>query len=94
MTFKSIFPACYQGRWRHIHLEVYPDLEAATDEANKIATSQVALPKDACELVDATAGYESSVRTRARSRSSATTSSATTAASTSSGRSAPTWPAR
>ena len=58
-----IFPACYQGRWPHIHFEVYPDLEAATDEANKVATSQVALPKDACELVYATAGYESSVRT-------------------------------
>jgi protocatechuate 3,4-dioxygenase beta subunit len=63
VTFKSIFPACYMGRWPHIHFEVYPDLEAATDEANKIATSQVALPKDACDLVYATAGYESSVRT-------------------------------
>jgi protocatechuate 3,4-dioxygenase beta subunit len=63
VTFKSIFPACYLGRWPHIHFEVYPDLEAATDEANKIATSQVALPKDACDLVYATAGYEGSVRT-------------------------------
>ena len=33
----------------------------ATDENNKIATSQVALPKDACDLVYATAGYEQSV---------------------------------
>ncbi len=63
VTFQSIFPACYQGRWPHIHFEVYPDLEAATDEANKIATSQVALPKDASDLVYATTGYESSVRT-------------------------------
>jgi protocatechuate 3,4-dioxygenase beta subunit len=63
VTFRSIFPACYQGRWPHIHFEVYPDLEAATDEANKVATSQVALPKDACDLVYATAGYEGSVRT-------------------------------
>jgi protocatechuate 3,4-dioxygenase beta subunit len=63
VTFKSIFPACYSGRWPHIHFEVYRDLEAATDEANKIATSQIALPKDACDLVYATAGYESSVRT-------------------------------
>ena len=63
VTFQSIFPACYSGRWPHIHFEVYENLEAATDEANKIATSQVALPKDACDLVYATAGYESSVRT-------------------------------
>ena len=60
-TFQSIFPACYSGRWPHIHFEVYTDLEAATDEANKIATSQVALPKDACALVYATDGYSQSV---------------------------------
>ena len=40
---------CYSGRWPHIHFEVYPSLETATDEANKIATSQIALPKDACD---------------------------------------------
>jgi protocatechuate 3,4-dioxygenase beta subunit len=60
-TFQSIFPACYSGRWPHIHFEVYTDLEAATDEANKIATSQIALPKDACALVYATDGYGQSV---------------------------------
>ena len=57
----SIFPACYSGRWPHIHFEVYPSLDTATDEANKIATSQIALPKDACDTVYATAGYEQSV---------------------------------
>jgi protocatechuate 3,4-dioxygenase beta subunit len=66
VTFQSIFPACYSGRWPHIHFEVYSNLEAATDEANKIATSQVALPKDACDLVYASAGYESSVQTMSR----------------------------
>jgi len=62
VTFDSIFPACYQGRWPHIHFEVYPSLETATDEANKIAVSQIALPKDVCDAVYATAGYEQSVR--------------------------------
>jgi len=61
VTFQSIFPACYSGRWPHIHFEVYSNLEAATNEANKIATSQVALPKDACDLVYATDGYAQSV---------------------------------
>jgi len=60
-TFESIFPACYAGRWPHIHFEVYANLEAATNEANKIATSQIALPKDACDLVYATDGYAQSV---------------------------------
>ena len=63
VTFESIFPACYSGRWPHIHFEVYPSLELATDEANKIATSQVALPKDACDAVYATDGYGTSVQT-------------------------------
>ena len=26
VTFTSIFPACYSGRWPHIHFEVYPSL--------------------------------------------------------------------
>jgi protocatechuate 3,4-dioxygenase beta subunit len=61
VMFDSIFPAAYQGRWPHIHFEVYPSLETATDEANKIATSQIALPQDACDAVYATEGYEQSV---------------------------------
>ena len=62
VTFTSIFPACYSGRWPHIHFEVYPNLDLATDEANKIATSQIALPQDACDAVYATEGYEQSVQ--------------------------------
>ena len=61
VTFTSIFPACYSGRWPHIHFEVYPSLAMANDEANKIATSQIALPKDACDTVYATDGYGQSV---------------------------------
>jgi protocatechuate 3,4-dioxygenase beta subunit len=59
-TFTSIFPGCYSGRWPHIHFEVYPSLSAATDDANKIATSQIALPEDASSAVYATDGYEQS----------------------------------
>jgi protocatechuate 3,4-dioxygenase beta subunit len=62
VTFQSIFPACYPGRWPHIHFEVYPSLELATDEANKIATSQIALPEDASNLVFATDGYSQSIQ--------------------------------
>jgi len=60
-TFISIFPGCYSGRWPHIHFEVYPSLDTATSAANKIATSQIAIPQDACELVFATDGYSQSV---------------------------------
>lgn len=61
LEFTSIFPGCYAGRWPHIHFEVYPSLNAATNVANKVATSQIALPKATCDLVYATSGYESSV---------------------------------
>jgi protocatechuate 3,4-dioxygenase beta subunit len=61
VTFTSIFPACYSGRWPHIHFEVYPSLDKATDPANRIATSQIALPEATCTAVYATSGYEQSV---------------------------------
>lgn len=66
VSFTSIFPACYSGRWPHIHFEVYPDRASITDVANAIATSQVALPQDACDAVYATSGYEASVATLAQ----------------------------
>ncbi len=61
VTFQSIFPACYSGRWPHIHFEVYPSLEVATSPANRIATSQIALPEAICNEVYATDGYGQSV---------------------------------
>ena len=44
VTFTSIFPACYPGRWPHVHFEVYRSLDEATSGSNAIATSQLALP--------------------------------------------------
>jgi protocatechuate 3,4-dioxygenase beta subunit len=61
VTFTSIFPACYAGRWPHIHFEVFGSLPAASNVANKITTSQIALPKATCDLVYARPGYEQSI---------------------------------
>lgn len=66
VTFTSIFPACYPGRWPHIHFEVYPSVAEATDSDNVIATSQIALPEDICSVVYAEPGYEQSVSNLAR----------------------------
>jgi len=66
VSFTSIFPAAYSGRWPHIHFEVYPSLAKATAQGNKIATSQLALPEDVCKAVYATDGYASSVQNIAR----------------------------
>jgi protocatechuate 3,4-dioxygenase beta subunit len=60
-SFTSIFPACYSGRWPHVHFEVYPSVADAVNASNKLVTSQLALPKDACDAVYATSGYEQSV---------------------------------
>jgi protocatechuate 3,4-dioxygenase beta subunit len=60
VKFSTIFPACYSGRWPHIHFEVYPSLAKATNSANKIATSQMALPDATCQSVYATSGYQQS----------------------------------
>lgn len=51
VTFTTIFPGCYSGRWPHIHFEIYPSLNVATNASNKIKTSQLALPEDTCNTV-------------------------------------------
>lgn len=61
VTFTTIFPACYAGRWPHMHFEVYESLAKATSADNKLRTSQLALPEDVCDSVYATEGYEQSV---------------------------------
>ena len=66
VRFTTIFPACYSGRWPHIHFEVYPSLAKATDGANKIATSQLALPEATCRTVYTTSGYEQSLNNMSR----------------------------
>ncbi|WP_144781893.1 3,4-dioxygenase subunit beta [Microbacterium sp. BH-3-3-3] len=66
VSFTSIFPGCYDGRWPHIHFEVYPNVDAITDAANAIATSQVALPQAACDVVYADAAYPSSASNLSR----------------------------
>lgn len=66
VTFTSVFPGCYAGRWPHIHFEVYPDVTSITDARNAIATSQLALPEAECAAVYATSGYDGSARNLSR----------------------------
>jgi protocatechuate 3,4-dioxygenase beta subunit len=62
VTFTSIFPAAYSGRWPHIHFEVYPSLDAATTASGKLRTSQLAFPEAPCREVYATDGYTQSLQ--------------------------------
>jgi protocatechuate 3,4-dioxygenase beta subunit len=67
VSFTSIFPACYPGRWPHIHFEVFDSLEAAVAGENARLTSQIALPEQACTAVFAyDTGYATSVRNMSR----------------------------
>jgi protocatechuate 3,4-dioxygenase beta subunit len=61
VTFTSIFPACYSGRWPHIHFEVYKSLDAASSGGTKLKTSQLALPEDVCKVAFTADGYDASV---------------------------------
>lgn len=60
VSFTSVFPACYSGRWPHIHFEVYPTVDDITDATKAVATSQAALPEDACTAVYALPEYAGS----------------------------------
>ena len=62
VTFTTIFPGAYTGRWPHIHFEVYASAAQAISGANAIAVSQLALPDATCrEVYTQTALYPSSL---------------------------------
>ncbi len=62
VTFRSIFPGAYSGRWPHVHFQVFRSVDDATGGADPVLTSQLAFPEDTCDEVYATDGYEASVR--------------------------------
>lgn len=62
VTFQTVVPGCYPGRWPHIHFEVYPTLASATNARNRIQTSQLALPQAMCQQTYTQAAYGSSAR--------------------------------
>ncbi|WP_240651375.1 MULTISPECIES: intradiol ring-cleavage dioxygenase [unclassified Variovorax] len=62
VTFTTIFPGCYSGRWPHIHFEVFQSLSTATTGKNSVLTSQLAMPSAVCSAVYPYAtGYTKSV---------------------------------
>lgn len=66
VTFTSVVPACYSGRWPHIHFEVYPDVGSIADSAAAFATSQMAFPEDVVKKVYALPAYEGSTENLSR----------------------------
>ena len=61
LSFKTVFPACYPGRWPHVHVEVYRSLDEALGDGSPVLTSQLALPQEVCAAVyGAAEGYAES----------------------------------
>lgn len=68
VTFTTIFPAAYSGRWPHIRFEVYQHVKGASSDGPIVKTSQIALPKEACDAVYATTCKEQSVAKASEAR--------------------------
>lgn len=67
VTFTTIFPGCYDGRWPHIHFEVFSSLSNALSGRYAVLTSQLAMPSATCATVYAdTTTYPSSSSNFAR----------------------------
>lgn len=60
VTFTTVFPGCYAGRYPHIHFELFTSLANATRGSFARLISQFALPADACSTVYASTGYTTS----------------------------------
>lgn len=62
VTFETVFPGCYSGRYPHIHFEIYPGLSAATSYKNSVLIAQMAMPSAICTAVyNSVSGYSQSV---------------------------------
>jgi protocatechuate 3,4-dioxygenase beta subunit len=61
VTFTTIFPGCYAGRWPHMHFEVFSSLSNAIGGRYAVLTSQLAMPAAVSSAVYASTGYSASV---------------------------------
>jgi protocatechuate 3,4-dioxygenase beta subunit len=62
VTFTTILPGCYPGRWPHVHFEVFKDIATATAGSAAGVVSQLAFPGEALAgLYAADARYAASV---------------------------------
>lgn len=61
VSFTSVVPGCYAGRYPHIHFEVFSSLANATSGRFALLVSQIALPAAMCTTVYGDARYGQSL---------------------------------
>jgi protocatechuate 3,4-dioxygenase beta subunit len=58
VRFTTVFPGCYDGRWPHIHFEVFTSAAAAVSGEASVLTAQIAMPEaEAAAVYAADARY-------------------------------------
>ncbi len=51
VKFTSVLPGCYDGRWPHIHFEVFKNLESAVSGDKSVLISQFAIPQETASAI-------------------------------------------
>lgn len=51
VRFTTIVPGCYDGRWPHMHFEVFRSVAAAVSGEASVLTAQIALPEADCAAI-------------------------------------------
>jgi hypothetical protein len=60
VSFTTIFPGCYSGRYPHVHFEVFPSLAQATTGNSDVKTSQFTFTDSVFSAIYASSGYSAS----------------------------------
>jgi hypothetical protein len=61
VVFRTIFPACYSGRYPHLHLEIFKQSARSLDASTRVLTTQLTAPREICSLVyEGASGYSRS----------------------------------
>ncbi len=62
VSFSTIFPGCYPGRFPHMHIEVFKSQDLAGTGKNSVLTSQLVMPGETCaQVYEKAQGYARSV---------------------------------
>ena len=66
VRFTTVVPGCYDGRWPHMHFEIFDTLSDAVSGNNSIKTTQLAIPEAVASAVYTDSRYPRSADNLAR----------------------------